>query len=154
MDYSHGRASTNIQERGTWDIAQQNIQNILRVLKDPNSENFRTFKRGTPRATPRVPIPYDPNNGIALGPSDNIESVPAAASQFVDPQNDLTAITPNLAGGGLPQSVQRSRDVSRMLEQFMPETPAQVAPNRLQMFQKQFQNIDPNNLELLKVLGR
>lgn len=159
MDYSQGRQSDNLQTNPT--IAQDNIAHILRFLQNPNSQTFNDFRQlgRRPRNDGRVPIPYDPNNGIARGPDSDIQGVPAGISQLA--QQDATRVVP-IAGEAAP-SVSDGMHNERMLQQLMPQTPAinpipeippidQLPPQntpRLQQFQKLFQNINPNQLDIL-----
>ncbi len=161
MDYSQGRQSGNIEQRGQWDIAQENIKNILNAIRNPSMQNFRQIDDAHRPIRNRQVIPYDPNNGIAVGPNSDIDGIPAQASQLAE--QDALRVAP--IAGDPPPSVLQGRENEALLNQMMPQTPPtppypqeippvdQLPPQntpRLRGFQDLFQNIDPQQLDILK----
>lgn len=153
MDYGHGRISSEIEDdRSKGGLMEMILRFINRDSPDSGS-NILDQRR--------IPVPYDPNNGIARGPSEDIVGIPAQRAQLAD--QDALRVAPITSD--VAPSVQQGRANEALLNQMMPQTPPvlpypqeipsidalppQMTP-RLRGFQDIFQKIDPNQLDILK----
>lgn len=67
MEYSQGRQSNNVTYADNSNVMRDNLNAIFRTPIGGIGKALRALEK--PKITPEF-FPYDPNNGIAVGPSD------------------------------------------------------------------------------------